>query len=143
MKTALLTILLCSSTLCAETLGIRNNNPGNLVYSKHNDWKGQVGKEKGFVKFSSPKYGIRAMAILLKKRIKEGRTLEEAIAIWAPPHENDTEKYIRFVSLQTGIRRDQKFSQKDLTKIIIAVIKRENSKNPYPDELISEAIRMA
>ncbi|HFX8036006.1 TPA: hypothetical protein ACIF5E_004931, partial [Escherichia coli] len=41
--------------------GIRNNNPGNLEYSKTNPWVGQTGDDGRFAKFETPEHGIRAL----------------------------------------------------------------------------------
>lgn len=43
------------------TRGIRNNNPGNLEYSKSNPWVGQNGDDGRFAKFETPEHGIRAL----------------------------------------------------------------------------------
>lgn len=82
-----------------ETLGVRYNNPCNIRYSKLNTWKGQLGQSKGFCKFSSMDYGVRAvLAILRSYRFHYGLdTIRKIITRFAPPSENDTESYISFV----------------------------------------------
>ena len=82
-----------------ETLGIRNNNPCNIRYSKLNSWKGQTGHSKGFCKFSSMDYGVRAVLSLLRiYRFHYGLdTIRKIISRYAPPTENKTDYYISFV----------------------------------------------
>ncbi|KHT64553.1 hypothetical protein RJ45_05825, partial [Photobacterium gaetbulicola] len=40
--------------------GIRNHNPLNIEYSKHNNWRGQVSSDGRFVIFEDDKWGFRA-----------------------------------------------------------------------------------
>lgn len=88
-------------------LGVELNNPLNIRYNSANNWRGQEGAERGFCKFKSVAYGIRAAYILLTNYIKFGcNTLEDIISRWAPPSENDTENYISFVEEETLIPRD-------------------------------------
>lgn len=62
-------------------------------------WLGSVGSTKGFVDFSSREMCIRACLVLLRNyRRRYGlRTIREVISRFAPPSENNTENYIRFV----------------------------------------------
>lgn len=74
------------------------NNPLNIRYNPANNWVGQTGEYKGFCVFKSESYGIRAAYKLLFNCIKNGHnTLADIIERWAPPTENDTKKYLRFV----------------------------------------------
>lgn len=79
---------------------IGKNNPLNVRYSRLNRWKGQTGQRKGFCEFSDVKYGIRAALYLLWKSYpKKGLlTYSEIISAYAPATENDTQKYIKFVT---------------------------------------------
>lgn len=88
-------------------LGVELNNPLNIRYNPSNNWRGQVGAERGFCRFKNTAYGIRAAYIILTNYIKNGcNTLEDIISRWAPPCENNTENYIRFVENETLIPRD-------------------------------------
>lgn len=81
-----------------NSLAIRNNNPLNIRYSSGNKWIGQTGKNKGFAVFSDMVYGWRAAIVLLIKYQRSGYdTIRKIVTRWAPPSENDTEAYIRFV----------------------------------------------
>lgn len=115
-----------------ETIASKCNNPLNIRYNVHNQWKGQTGQYKGFCVFSSNAYGIRAGFKILGTYIRNGiNTIEEIISRWAPPSENNTENYIRFVCDETIIPRDLELTDLSIhdywTKIIIlqAMIKME------------------
>lgn len=82
--------------------GLRNNNPLNIRYSEKNNWFGQVGydrKKGGFCVFDSPVWGYRAaFKLLFKYQMKYGcKNVAKLIERWAPPSENNTNKYIEFV----------------------------------------------
>lgn len=75
-------------------------NPLNIRFNPVNHWIGQVGEHNGFVVFDSNRYGIRAAYKLLETYWKKYhcRTIRDFITRWAPPCENPTENYIRYVT---------------------------------------------
>lgn len=83
----------------------RNNNPGNIRLTSDR-WRGQVlpPPDRGFVTFSSPKWGYRALFVVLEGyMLRHGlRTIREIIGRYAPPSENATTAYIRSVCRATG-----------------------------------------
>ena len=95
--------------------GLRNNNPLNIRLSSDR-WQGQSPPstspegEKVFCQFESMEYGWRAAFRLLchtyygKYKL---RTIRDIISRWAPPKENNTPAYIRYVSDYTGIWPDR------------------------------------
>lgn len=92
--------------------GLRNNNPGNLVYTE-NAWKGKIpfaqNSDGHFEQFESIEWGIRAMMIDIIGDINEGTdTLRQLISEYAPAHENNTDAYIASVSNAVGILPDVK-----------------------------------
>ena len=86
--------------LRASCLGVRNNNFGNIRFSKLTKWKGQLGENHGFVVFENYQYGIRALYILLRTYIEKHKLTDvcDIIDRYAPLSENDSLSYIRFVS---------------------------------------------
>ena len=111
-----------------EPRGIRNNNPLNI--RKGNNWKGERPHQtdKAFEEFETMQYGIRAGFIILRKYVtgymgltQKFNTIELIIKRWAPPTENSTQKYIDFVSKDTGIPARQHISFKDKTKMVAIV----------------------
>ena len=94
--------------------GIRNNNPLNI--RKGNNWKGerQPQSDPSFEEFESLAYGIRAGFVIMRNNMKESlpkyrqcNTIRKLITHWAPPSENNTAKYIEFVSKKSGLNPDE------------------------------------
>ena len=89
-------------------LGLRINNPANIRFVSSNHWQGQVGQYKGFCKFKTFAFGVRALLYLIRKyRYTYGlKSVEQIIKRFAPENENDTESYITFVASRIGCPRD-------------------------------------
>ena len=83
----------------------RNNNPGNIRLTSDR-WRGQVlpPPDRGFVTFTEPKWGYRALFVILEGyMIRHGLvTIRSIIGRYAPPSENATAAYIRSVCRATG-----------------------------------------
>ena len=112
--------------------GLRNCNPGNIRQSRSN-FKGEVrpSRDSAFKQFESMAYGYRAMFVLLNSYHKRYglTTIREMISRWAPPTENFTEGYIRFVSERSGISADTEVdsrSERDMIPIVAAMSEIEN-----------------
>ena len=121
-----------------KTRSFRNNNPGNLAGTNFKDIDPNVTLEPHgrYAKFSSPIYGIKALVEKKIKRWANGKmpitagnqdmifsrkagnkyvkgekpTVSQFFYTYAPPNENDTEKYINnFLSaIGKGSTRDTK-----------------------------------
>ena len=112
--------------------GLRNCNPGNIRQSR-SKFKGEVrpSRDSAFKQFESMAYGYRAMFVLLDTyRTRYGlNTIRQMISRWAPPTENFTEGYIRFVAERTGISADAQVdsrSERDMVPIVAAMSEIEN-----------------
>lgn len=123
-----------------QSFFVKNNNPLNIRFNPANKWTGQTGQDsKGFVVFSNPVYSVRAVFKLLNTYATKGvTTLEQIISRYAPPNENDTENYIKFVSTQLGIPRNTKIMP-DLYPALIKVMSKMESGQYLPDNLILHA----
>jgi len=99
------------------TLADRNNNPGNIRDNGKTKWNGQVGSEKGFVKFESPEHGKAAMEKLLGNyQTKHGKdTVAGIIGRWAPSSENNTGSYISAIAKKLGVGPHDKINVQDPT----------------------------
>lgn len=84
-------------------VGLRNNNPLNLVVS-NNNWLGKVASNNRFEKFSSLEYGMRANVINLRTYYNKYnlKSISQIINKWAPPVENNVLNYITRVVADTG-----------------------------------------
>lgn len=101
-----------------------NNNPGNLRFA------GQTGAtqgEGGFAKFSTPEAGAEALTNQIKLDAGRGLTLAQFISKYAPPSENDTERYIQDMIAMTGASADTALEQIDLQTLTRAVAMKESS----------------
>lgn len=119
---------------------VAKNNPFNIRFSKNNRWFGQNGQNKGFVRFSSLDCGIRAMIILLRNYRKFGlNTIKGIVNRFAPPTENNTDAYLRFVAKETQILLDQKLESEDqYIRLMYAMSVFEG--NPVPRDIIVDVL---
>ena len=82
----------------------RNCNPLNLRFSGQTEATGQ--SEQGFAVFPTPMAGWRAAHAQLKLDQSRGLTVGEEIYKWAPPIENDTPAYLKFVCRELWVTSD-------------------------------------
>lgn len=134
------------------TLGLRNKNPGNIRHNPANKWQGLDWEKSGeFCCFESYAYGIRAMAMLIiKYQDSYGlNTIKGIINRWAPPSENDTDSFIKFVRDEMGFDPGQTINAHDfhdLKSLIKAITIRESSWDVIkviPDSDYDLGLRMA
>lgn len=129
------------------TRGLRNNNPGNIRLS-NTQWLGQVAaieqSDPAFTQFTDPVYGIRAMAKVLKSYSARGiNTLAAITSTWAPPTENDTAEYVKFLSDYTGLAPDAVVTSASYPSLIAGIIAHENGVQPYSTDVLQRGIAMA
>ena len=133
-----------------QTRGERNNNPGNIERNNIH-WQGIAADQSGdtrFVMFDKPENGIRALAkILLNyQRLHQLETMAEIIDKWAPAGENDTSSYVNAVCADMGVQADAEIDLRQapaLAAATKAIIKHENGRVIYSDELIAGAVDAA
>ena len=141
----------------ANTRGIRNNNPGNIERTPANKWQGRMPRESmsleqrgesRFEVFSTPAWGIRAMCVLLITYFDryDCNSVRKIISRWAPPGENNTEAYIRGVAAAVGVDAGAFINLHEyarLRPLVEAIIRHENGRQPYSDDVIEEGLRLA
>lgn len=115
-----------------EPRGLRNRNPGNIRRSADR-FRGEVvpAQDPLFKEFEAMEWGYRALFVVLDTyRRRHGlRRLEEFIARWAPPAENDTAAYLRAVTARTGLAPDAEIDTRDratMTALAAAITQVEN-----------------
>ena len=85
--------------------------------------------------------------ILLNYQKKYGlKTIKQIILRWAPPNENDTQSYIKSVSLAVSVDPEEEISLNNkniMMSLIKAIIKHENGEQPYSEEQILNGINLA
>jgi len=115
------------------TRGERNNNPGNLEGG--GNWQGMTGKDGPYLVFSSPYWGLRALAIDLGTKFNRGLdTVRKIINVYAPPSDNNTAAYIASVANQLGVSPDAPLNLNDPAQraaFMQAVIMHENGRVSY------------
>ena len=123
------------------SIGLDNNNPGNIRLSS-TKYLGEVkiSNDKAFKQFESMAWGYRAIFVLLHTyNVRYGlKNIESIITRYAPPTENDTERYIAFVSYRSAIPRDRQIdtlSAKDMIPIVTAISRMENGVEAIHDDI--------
>lgn len=134
--------------------GVRNNNPLNIRVGQ--DWKGEMPDsqkntdqkaEKAFEVFQTPADGFRAAAIILRNyQKKQGlKTIFAMVHRFAPPSENNTVAYCRFVAEAMGIDPHDEFDFTDYRMafpMLRAMAIKETS-HAFSDADINRGLEMA
>ncbi len=142
--------------------GLRNFNPGNIEHTTAYDWRGEVYPpeeidglvETRFCQFKDHVHGIRALAKILitycrKRRAADGSaidTVQEVIERWAPPSENDSDAYARYVRSVLEVNKGTIIdidSLEVLAGLVRAITQYENGVMPYSDDTIQEGVVLA
>ena len=137
----------------SDIRSIRNNNPGNIDRTS-TQWEGMSEEQTDsrFVTFESPEMGVRAMARTLNTyNTRYGLDdISGMVSRWAPPSENDTQAYIRFVSEKTGIPSDRTITLQDnpeeMKKVISAMIEMEGGQEAsryFNSQIIGRGVDLA
>lgn len=102
---------------------IGSNNVLNIRYSRLNYWLGMTGYRKGFCEFVSRQYGIRAACIIIMRSYRKRHidTVRGVIYEFAPPCENDTERYVATVVNLSGLDPDRCLAARDYPALISAM----------------------
>jgi hypothetical protein len=88
----------------------RNNNPGNLEYGKFAKSMGAIASDGRFAIFPNKETGDRAREGLLFGSNYGNLSIAQAISKYAPPNENDTQKYLESVLNATMASADTPMS---------------------------------
>lgn len=112
--------------------GLSNCNPGNIRRSKVR-YQGEVhpSRDASFKQFSAMEWGYRAIFVLLDTyRIRYGLdTVEGMISRWAPPSENHTTTYVRYVAQYVGVGEKEPIdthNQRTMLRFAAAISRVEN-----------------
>lgn len=84
----------------------RNNNPGNMEYGEFARQHGAIGGDGRFAIFPDWDTGRGALRALLQTQAYQQLSIGNAIARFAPPSENDTAAYGRYIQQRTGLAPD-------------------------------------
>ena len=106
------------------TIAWRNNNPGCIRYSAHAVELGATGRANGFAIFPDEGTGMRAIGTLLRSEKYRDLSIGAAITKYAPPHENDTDSYIKKLCNMTGLSNNLKIrdlNDEQMTRVVNAI----------------------
>lgn len=128
--------------MCAKiSRGLRNLNPGNIRRSAVL-YKGEIAEssDSAFKQFESIEAGYRAIFVLLHTYRLRGYAddIEGMISRYAPSFENNTERYITFVSRSSGISRKVKLDtlcHDQMVPIVSAISYMENGVSAKIDDV--------
>lgn len=104
------------------TRAVRNNNPGNIEFANQRE---AVGSDGRFAIFPTREAGLRALETQIRLDIRRGDTLEKFISEYAPKSENDTRKYINYVSSASGVQPYEKIPESKIPLVMAAMIQME------------------
>jgi len=107
-----------------ETLAFKNNNPGNLRFAKQT---GAEPGEGGFARFPSPQEGYSALVRQVELDAGRGHNFETFINKYAPPQENDTGGYLKFITDELGVEPDTLMSDISAENIARAIAWKESN----------------
>ena len=111
------------------TRGELNCNPLNIRRVAGTTWRGQRDEQTdhAFVQFRTIEFGLRAAFVLLRTYSTKyhANCIRDIISRWAPPSENNTEKYIKNVCLWTGLGGLQRLTEEDWPKLVRAMARQE------------------
>jgi hypothetical protein len=93
----------------AGSLPTRDNNPGDLRHSPHSEHDPDAPDAIG--KIDTPQDGWADLEEKLQRYAQRGLTLQQAIYEFAPPSENNSAAYLKFVCDGLGCSPDTPVSQ--------------------------------
>lgn len=117
--------------------GLRNNNPGNIRRSS-TKYRGEVtpSHDPAFKQFETMAWGYRAMFVLLDSYSRKGyRTIRQMIRRYAPPIENHTENYIRWVGEWSAIDPDTLLDTRDRNTMVPVIAAMSRVENGRPADM--------
>jgi hypothetical protein len=142
------------------TIGMRQNNPGNLDETIVNGqktswieraWRGEELSANRFARFNCPLNGLRALLITLHSYLtKDGcATVGDVVNRWAPRVENNTQAYIDDVCAfanesQLALQHWNEDTvlhplQNQLILLGMALVHHENGEQPYTADQWNDA----
>ncbi len=102
----------------------RNNNPGNLRYTRFARNHRAIGTAGGFAVFPDYPTGRAALSALLHGMPYFHLSIYSAIARYAPPQDNDVNNYRQLVTRLTGLdiqHKLQDLTDEEFTRVIDAI----------------------
>lgn len=105
----------------------RNHNPGNLIAGKVSKRNGAIGEAGGFAIFPDYETGHTALLDSLKNE-HGSKDITKLMYVFAPPKENNTKRYIKYLRRKTGVKGNKRildFSPSEFSELWKAIEKME------------------
>jgi hypothetical protein len=111
------------------TVAWRNNNPGNIVFSRQARAYGAIGRSGRFAVFPDENTGMRAVGALLRSSHYRNLSIRDGMRRYAPAEDhNDPVAYARWIGRETGIDAARTFgslTDSELAAVVRAIRKVE------------------
>ena len=118
----LLVVLVMSATSFADTVGERNNNPGNVKKPGNDVWVGTIGyDDRGHVIFKDLDHGVRALYINFRTRVRRCPEMTLGHYFNNVYAEANGFNEARKIAQDQGISTDTKLKDVNITKMVISV----------------------
>ena len=108
----------------------RNCNPLNIRRVAATTWRGQCSRQTdpAFVQFRSNDWGFRAAGCILRTYARRYRAVcvHDIVSRWAPPAENNTDRYIQAVCLLSGFTPRQPLAENEWPRLLQAMAWQES-----------------
>lgn len=124
-------------------LGLRENNPLNLIYRPQDQWAGLANppQVEGKCAFLDAPHAFRAYTIQLKHYLARGiDTVPKIIKLWS---QTDQAAYTVNVLRWGHFQAMQVLTEADFPALMAAMCRQEDGSDPYPDSVIQAGIAMA
>lgn len=111
------------------SLGVRNNNAGNLEASPWSQSQpGYTGSDGRFAQFDTPENGLNALNALLTNKYTKGLTTpRQIIGSWAPASDgNNVDAYSKYVGSAAGLGPDDPLKPEHLPAVASAIARYES-----------------
>ena len=116
----LLTVM--SFNMFADTIGVRNNNPGNVKKPGSDTWVGTIGYDQyGHTQFESLDYGVRVLYINFRTRQKNHPEMTLGHYFSKVYAEENGMNEAQYIADKQGVTVNTKLKDVDLVKMTSAV----------------------
>lgn len=144
MKKVVLLLLMGCFAFANVPLSVTNNNPGNIKYSKKNQWVGSIYKKGTFEKFETKYHGVRAMVAVVIKNIQKTDSVKGFVKRYAAEYTESMEDLhlVRYrQALEKKLGYSGKIKLEDTYKVIQVVVLKEGGE-PAVDYFLGKNVKL-
>lgn len=132
--------------------GLKNGNPCAIRIDPKRRWEGRVPINRNLdgevEEFTDPIFGLRAAVVLILEHAERrgADTIAKLIRLWVWPGSPTAIPLAARIARLSGFGADQRidFRRHDhLRRILVAMIHAECNRQPFPDDILDEALARA